>query len=398
MDFHALLALMVENKASDLFITADKEPCLKINGVIRPVGSQRLNAEQARQLVEGIMTDRQRVEFGRDKECNFALHVPSLGRFRISAFQQRDAAGMVLRRIETQIPTLEELNLPPLLSELAMATRGLILYVGGTGAGKSSSLAAMIKYRNEHGNGHIITIEDPIEFIHPHAKGIVTQREVGMDTESFEVALKNTLRQAPNVILIGEVRSRETMQYAITFAETGHLCLATLHSNNADQALERILNFFPEERHTQLLLDLSLNLQAIIAQQLVRSSDGKSRYPAVEILLNTPLAADTIRKGDIHKLKDVMKNSRELGMQTFDQALLELYVAGKIGYEEALAAADSQNEVRLAIKFHEQGLAGNPAILRALEDGSNPAQGAGAKTPILEPGEQLAIVPLGAQK
>jgi twitching motility protein PilU len=355
MEFESLLMLMTHKKASDLFVTSGKEPCIKVDGQLQPISNAKLSRDQAYQLVVSIMSQRQRDEFENTKECNFAIMSEGLGRFRVSAFMQRDAAGMVLRRIESEIPTVEELHLPPILNELAMTKRGLILFVGATGTGKSSSLAALIKHRNEHSAGHIITIEDPLEFVHPHAGCIVTQREVGLDTESYEVALKNTLRQAPDVILIGEIRTRETMQHAIAFAETGHLCLSTLHANNANQALDRILHFFPEEMHSQLFMDLSLNLKAIIAQQLVRRSDGKGRYPAIEILINTPLASDLIRKGEVHKLKDLMKQSREHGMQTFDQCLYDLYKAGKITYEDALHAADSKNEVRLMIKLGEEG-------------------------------------------
>ncbi len=355
MEFESLLRLMTHKKASDLFITTHRPPCLKIEGQIQPISNTILTREQARQIVVGVMNQRQRNEFESTKECNFAISAEGLGRFRVSAFMQRDSAGMVLRRIQTEIPTTESLHLPPILNELAMTKRGLILFVGATGTGKSSSLAAMIKYRNEHSSGHIITIEDPLEFVHPHAGCIITQREVGIDTESYEVALKNTLRQAPDVILIGEIRTRETMQHAITFAETGHLCLSTLHANTANQAIDRILHFFPEDMYPQLFMDLSLNLKAIVAQQLIRRADGKGRFPAVEILINTPLASDLIRKGEIHKLKDLMKNSREQGMQTFDQCLYDLYKDGKITYEDALYAADSKNEVRLMIKLNEQG-------------------------------------------
>ncbi|MGZ4999494.1 MAG: PilT/PilU family type 4a pilus ATPase [Methylomonas sp.] len=351
MDFKALLALMVEKKASDLFITAGKPPAMKIDGKIVEVSKNNLTAEQAMKIVLSIMEQRQRDEFEHTKECQFAISQPGLGRFRVSAFTQRDSAGMVLRRIETVIPTSEELHLPPVLKDLIMYKRGLVIFVGGTGTGKSTSLAALLRYRNENSSGHTITIEDPIEFVHPHLGCIITQREVGLDTESYEVALKNTLRQAPDVILIGEVRTRETMQHAITFAETGHLCLCTLHANNANQALDRILHFFPDEMHSQLFMDLSLNLRGIVAQQLIKRADGKGRYPAVEILLNTPLVSDLIRKGEVHKLKELMKNSREHGMQTFDQALYDLYTAGKIGYEDAINSADSRNEVRLMIKL-----------------------------------------------
>ena len=351
MEINSLLMLMVEKKASDLFIVAGKEPCLKVDGIIEPISKLKLSNKQTMEMVTSIMTQKQRETFLQTKECNFAIHDDDLGRFRVSAYMQRDSASMVLRHISYRVPTVAELNLPPALNDVSMIKRGLILLVGATGTGKSSTLAAMIKYRNENSKGHIITIEDPMEYLHPHAGCIVSQREIGIDTESYEVALKNTLRQAPDVILIGEIRTRETMQHAITFAETGHLCLSTLHANNANQALERIMHFFPEETHTQMLMDLSLNLRCIIAQQLIQRSDGKGRYPAVEILVSTPLVADLIRKGEIHKLKELMKNSRELGMQTFDQALFDLYTAGKITYEDALHSADSKNEVRLMIKL-----------------------------------------------
>jgi twitching motility protein PilU len=351
MDFTALLTLMVEKKASDLFITAGKPPCFKLDGKLVEVSKTKLTADQAHKIVLSVMEQRQKDEFENTKECQFAIGLSGLGRFRISAFTQRDASGMVIRRIEHDIPTPESLHLPPILKELIMYKRGLVVFVGATGTGKSTSLAALIRHRNESSSGHIITIEDPIEFVHQHLGCIITQREVGLDTESYEVALKNTLRQAPDVILIGEVRSRETMQHAITFAETGHLCLCTLHANNANQAIDRILHFFPDEMHNQLFMDLSLNLRGIVAQQLIKRADEKGRYPAIEILLNTPLASDYIRKGEVHKLKELMKNSREQGMQTFDQALYDLYMAGKIGYDDAINAADSRNEVRLMIKL-----------------------------------------------
>ncbi|MFZ2403521.1 MAG: PilT/PilU family type 4a pilus ATPase [Methylobacter sp.] len=351
MDFKALLALMVQKKASDLFITAGRAPTIKVDGKLVEVSKSPLTAEQALMLVQSIMNQRQRDEFEHTKESQFAISIPELARFRVSAFTQRDAAGMVLRRIENDIPDAEALHLPPILKDLIMAKRGLVLFVGATGTGKSTSLASLIKYRNQNSSGHIITIEDPMEFEHPHLGCIVTQREVGVDTESYEVALKNTLRQAPDVILIGEIRSRETMQNAITFAETGHLCLSTLHANNANQALDRILHFFPEDMHSQMFMDLSLNLRGIVAQQLIKRTDGKGRYPAIEILINTPLAKDYIRKGEITKLKELMKDSREQGMQTFDQSLYDLYMAGKISYEDALNHADSRNEVRLMIKL-----------------------------------------------
>lgn len=351
MDFDKLLELMCSEKASDLFITAERPAALKIDGKIKDVSKSPLTEEQSMQLVKSIMSQRQRDDFDNTKECNFAISRRGLGRFRVSAFTQRDAAGMVLRRIESNIPDSESLHLPSTLKKIIMEKRGLVLFVGATGTGKSTSLASLIKHRNENSTGHIITIEDPIEFVHPHLGCIVSQREVGMDTESYEVALKNTLRQAPDVILIGEIRTRETMMHALAFAETGHLCLSTLHANNANQAIDRILHFFPEDMHGQVFMDLSLNLKAIIAQQLVARADGKGRYPVMEILLGTPLVSDIIRKGEIHKLKELMKASRELGMQTFDQALYDLYTEGKISYDDAINSADSKNEVRLMIKL-----------------------------------------------
>ncbi|MCU0766108.1 MAG: PilT/PilU family type 4a pilus ATPase [Gammaproteobacteria bacterium] len=360
MEFSDLLNLMAQKKASDLFITADIPPSLKVNGLITPVSKTPLNSRQTRELVLSIMSPEQRQEFLDTKECQFAVSSKEAGRFRVSAFFQRDDIGMVLRRIESRIPSFEELHLPPVLKELTVAKRGIVFFVGATGTGKSTSLAAMIGYRNRSTSGHIITIEDPIEFVHSHAGCIVTQREVGMDTESYGVALKNTLRQAPDVILIGEVRTRETMEYAIAFAETGHLCLTTLHANNANQALDRILHFFPEDQRDQVLMDLSLNLRAIIAQRLVRKADGQGRRAAVEVLLNTPLASDYIKKGDIYKLKDLMQRSTEQGMITFDQCLYQLYRQGEITYEEAIANADSSNELRLMVKLGSEG-AGRPS-------------------------------------
>lgn len=354
MDFDVLLKLMVEKKASDLFITTGVAPSIKVNGTITPVGKTPLSPEKARQIVESIMDEDQIKEFHRTKELNFAIGRAGVGRFRVSAFYQRNEAGMVLRRIETVIPTVEELLLPPMLNELVMTKRGIIIFVGATGTGKSTSLAAMVGYRNRNSKGHIITVEDPIEFVHQHANCIVTQREVGVDTESFEVALRNTLRQAPDVILIGEIRTPETMEHAITFAETGHLVLATLHANNANQALDRIQHFFPAERHGQLWMDLSLNLKAMIAQQLIPLADGSGRRAAIEILINTPLAGDLIRKGEVHKLKELMARSNELGMRTFDQALYELYDEGLITYEDAMLYADSKNDLRLLIKLQSE--------------------------------------------
>lgn len=351
MEFKALLELMVEKKASDLFITALRTPTLKIDGKLEEIPGPELTPKQSMQIVKSVMNQKQKDEFDNTKECNFAISIPDLARFRVSAYIQRDEAGMVLRRIENVIPTVEMLNIPPILKTVIMEKRGLVLFVGATGTGKSTSMAALIQHRNQNSSGHIISIEDPIEYAHPHLNCIVSQREVGIDTESYEVALKNTMRQAPDVILIGEVRTRDAMQNAITFAETGHLCITTLHANNANQALDRILHFFPEDAHSQLLMDLSLNLKGIVAQQLIKRADGKGRYPAVEIMLNTPLMSDLIQKGEIHKIKELMKNSREYGMQTFDQSLYDLYTAGKISYDDALNSADSRNEVRLMIKL-----------------------------------------------
>ncbi len=354
MELNSLLKLMVDKGASDLFITVGVPPSVKINGKVLPVGKTPLSMDMAREVVEGIMDDSQKQEFHRSKELNFAIGSEWGARFRVSAFYQRNDVGMVMRRIETVIPTVEELLLPPVLSDLVMTKRGIIIFVGATGTGKSTSLAAMIGHRNRNSKGHIISIEDPIEFVHQHEGCIITQREVGVDTESFEVALRNTLRQAPDVILIGEIRTRETMEHAITFAETGHLVLSTLHANNANQALDRILHFFPAERHPQLWMDLSLNLRAMIAQQLVPTVDGKGRRAAVEILINTPLVSDLIRKGEVHKLKELMGRSTEQGMQTFDQALYRLYSEGIISYEDALAHADSKNDLRLLIKLNNE--------------------------------------------
>ena len=355
MDFDKLLQLMVQKNGSDLFITADVPPSMKINGQIVPVTKTPLTAEQTMQLVTSIMTPAQVEEFKQTNEGQFAISDRAqTARFRVSAFVQRDMAGMVLRKIETKIPTVEQLNLPPILNEIAMKKRGIVLLVGATGTGKSTTLAAMMGYRNENSRGHIITIEDPIEYVHEHKGCIITQREVGIDTKSFEAGLKNTLRQAPDVILIGEIRSREVMDYAVQYAETGHLVFATLHANNANQAIDRIIHFFESEQHEQILMDLSLNLRAIIAQQLIPTPDGKGRRAAIEILLNTQLVGDYIRKGEIHEIKPVMKRSREVGMQTFDQALFDLYEKGEISYQDALRSADSPNDLRLMIKLHSK--------------------------------------------
>jgi twitching motility protein PilU len=351
VDFNDILKLMVQRKASDLFITADMPPCLKVDGVISGISRTRLSDTQTRELALSLMSPDQREEFRSTKECNFAFSAKNVGRFRVSVFVQRDAVGMVLRRIETTIPAIEDLDVPLLLKDMVMAKRGIIFLVGATGTGKSTTLAAMVGHRNRNSAGHIISIEDPIEFLHKHAGCIITQREVGIDTESYEVALKNTLRQAPDVILIGEIRTREAMEHAITFAETGHLVLTTLHANNANQALERIIHFFPEERQQQVLLDLSLNLRGIVAQQLVQRADGAGRKAIIEVMLNTPLAADLIAKGEIGKLKELMKRSTEQGMITFDQALYEAARAGEISEKDALVHADSANEVRLMLKL-----------------------------------------------
>ena len=346
-----LLRLMTSKGGSDLFITAGFPPAMKIDGKMTPVSSQALTASHTADLARAIMNDKQTATFELTKECNFAISPGELGRFRVSAFVQMSCVGMVLRTITTTIPKLEELDLPPVLSDIIMSKRGLVIMVGATGSGKSTTMAAMVGYRNENSFGHIITIEDPVEYVHPHKNCVITQREVGVDTDSFEAALKNSLRQAPDVIQIGEIRDRETMEHAIAFAETGHLCLATLHANSANQALDRIINFFPEERRQQLLMDLSLNLKGLVSQRLIPRKESKGRVVAVEILLNSPLISDLIFKGDVHEIKEIMKKSRELGMQTFDQALFDLHEADKISYEDALRNADSVNDLRLTIKL-----------------------------------------------
>ena len=362
---HDLLRLMTSKNGSDLFITADFPPAFKIDGKMTPVSNQLLAATHTLELARAIMSDKQAAEFEARKECNFAISPSGLGRFRVSAFVQQSKVGMVLRTITTKIPTIEELGLPDQLKDVVMTKRGLVIMVGATGSGKSTTLAAMLGYRNEHSHGHIITIEDPVEYIHPHRNCIVTQRDVGLDTEDWGVALKNALRQAPDVIQIGEIRDRETMDHAIAFAETGHLCLATLHANSSNQALDRIINFFPEERRQQLLMDLSLNLKGMISQRLIPLRDTKGRCVAIEIMLNSPLISDLIFKGEVHEIKEIMKKSRELGMQTFDQALFDLYEADKISYENALRNADSVNDLRLAIK-----LRGKAALNRDLSKGT----------------------------
>jgi len=346
-----LLRLMLSKKASDLFITAGFPPAMKIDGKMTPVSQQSLSLQHTEMLAKSIMNDKQVAEFDATKECNFAINPAGIGRFRVNAFVQQQRVGMVLRTITTKIPEFDDLGLPQVLKDVVMSKRGLVIFVGGTGSGKSTSVAALIGHRNKNSYGHIITIEDPVEYVHEHINCVITQREVGVDTESWEAALKNTLRQAPDVILIGEIRDRETMEHAIAFAETGHLCMGTLHANSANQALDRIINFFPEERRAQLLMDLSLNLRSVVAQRLIPLKDGKGRAAAIEVMLNSPLIADLIFKGHVHEIKDIMKKSKELGMQTFDMALFELFETGKISYEDALRNADSMNELRLKIKL-----------------------------------------------
>ncbi|MBN8508207.1 MAG: PilT/PilU family type 4a pilus ATPase [Burkholderiales bacterium] len=349
-----LLRLLVARTGSDLFLTADFPPAIKVDGKITKVSPQPLTGQHTLQLARAVMNDKQAAEFEKTKECNFAISPQGIGRFRVNAFLQQGHVGLVFRTIPQKLPTIDGLNLPKILKDVATSKRGLVIFVGATGSGKSTSLAAMVDHRNENTYGHIITIEDPVEFVHPHKNCIVTQREVGIDTDGWEAALKNTLRQAPDVILMGEIRDRETMDHAVAFAETGHLCMATLHANSSNQALDRIINFFPEERRPQLLMDLSLNLKALVSQRLVPLQDGKGRIAAVEIMLNTPLVADLIFKGEVGEIKDLMKRSRELGMQTFDQALFDLYEANAIGYEDALRNADSLNDLRLQIKLHSK--------------------------------------------
>ncbi len=350
-----LLRLMMGKKASDMFITAGFPPAMKIDGKMTPISQQVLSAQQAREIARSIMNDKQAAEFDASSECNFAIGLPGVARFRVNAFVQRGSVGLVFRTIATKIPKFEDLGLPEVLKDIAMTKRGLVIFVGGTGSGKSTSLAAMVGYRNENSYGHIITIEDPVEFVHEHKNCIISQREVGVDTENWHIALKNTLRQAPDVILIGEIRDRETMDYAIAFAETGHLCMATLHANSTNQALDRIINFFPEERRHQLLMDLSLNTRAFVSQRLIPKIDGIGRAAAIEIMINSPLISDLIFKGDVHEIKEIIGRSRELGMQTFDQALYDLHESGAISYEDALKNADSVNDLRLKVKLHGKG-------------------------------------------
>ncbi len=351
---HDLLRLMLQKNGSDLFISAGFPPAIKVDGRIVPQSNQVLTAAHTSDLARAIMNDRQSAEFEATKDCNFAISPAGIGRFRANAYIQQGKVALVLRTIPQRIPNFDDLGLPPVLRDVAMTKRGLVIFVGGTGTGKTTSLAAMVDFRNEQSYGHIITVEDPIEFVHTHKNCIVSQREIGIDTENWEIALKNTLRQAPDVILMGEIRDRETMDYAIAFAETGHLCLATLHANSTNQALDRIINFFPEERRQQLLMDLSLNVRALISQRLLPMKDRKGRVPAIEVMLNSPLISDLIFKGDVPEIKEVMKRSRELGMQTFDQSLFQLYEDGLITYEDALRNADSVNDLRLQIKLYSK--------------------------------------------
>jgi twitching motility protein PilU len=360
MNFHQLLEKMVKEGASDMFVTAKLPVSAKINGELQPLTDHTLSAEESLGLVHNAMNEKQIRQFNEEKECNFAISIEDIGRFRVSAFWQRDMAGMVIRRIVTEIPDVDALGLPSTLKDVVMSKRGLVLFVGGTGTGKSTSMASLIGYRNRNSRGHILTIEDPVEFVHEHAKSMITQREVGLDTESFDAALKSSLRQAPDVILIGEIRNQETMEHALSFAETGHLCIATLHANNANQAIDRIMHLVPAEQHGKLLFDLALNLRCVIAQQLVPTKDGNSRVAAIEILLNSPYIAELIKKGEVGSIKEVMEKSNQQGMQTFDQALFALYQQGLITYADALHHADSPNDLRLMIKLrsNEQGGAG----------------------------------------
>ncbi|QOL25693.1 PilT/PilU family type 4a pilus ATPase [Thalassotalea sp. LPB0316] len=362
MIFHDLLKKMVDEKASDMFVTAKLPVSAKINGELMPIDDKVLTPEDALHLVHSAMNAKQKDEFDNEKECNFAISIDGIGRFRVSAFWQRDMAGMVIRRIVTDIPDADELGLPSVLKDVVMSKRGLVLFVGGTGTGKSTSMAALIGFRNKNSRGHILTIEDPVEFVHEHKKSMITQREVGLDTESFDAALKSSLRQAPDVILIGEIRSQEIMEHALSFAETGHLCIATLHANNANQAIDRIMHLVPAEQHGKLLFDLALNLRGIVAQQLIPTKDGNGRVAAIEILLNSPYIAELIKKGQVGEIKEVMEKSTEQGMQTFDQALFNLYQRGLINYADALHHADSPNDLRLMIKLRTNDQGGTGAL------------------------------------
>jgi twitching motility protein PilU len=374
MNFHDLLQKMVQHQASDMFVTAKLPVSAKINGELIAIDEQVLSATEALGLVHTAMSEKQKIEFEESKECNFAISIEGIGRFRVSAFWQRDMAGMVVRRIVTEIPEADDLGLPSVLKDVVMSKRGLLLFVGGTGTGKSTSMAALIGYRNKNSRGHILTIEDPVEFVHEHGKCMVTQREVGLDTESFGAALKSSLRQAPDVILIGEIRNQETMEHALSFAETGHLCIATLHANNANQAIDRIMHLVPADQHGKLLFDLALNLRGIVAQQLITTRDGNSRVAAIEILLNTAYIAELIKKGDIGSIKEVMEKSTDQGMQTFDQALFHLYQQGLINYADALHHADSPNDLRLMIKLRSNEQGGTGSLSGVTIDGLAPKE------------------------
>jgi len=372
MRLHELLERMVKQDASDMFVTAKLAVSAKINGELQPIDDVVLTAEESLALVYDAMTEKQIKQFDNEKECNFAIEIEGIGRFRISAFWQRDMAGMVCRRIVTEIPDVDDLGLPPILKDVVMSKRGLVLFVGGTGTGKSTSMASLIGYRNRNSPGHILTIEDPVEFVHEHGKSMITQREVGLDTESFDAALQSSLRQAPDVILIGEIRNQEIMEHALSFAETGHLCIATLHANNANQAIDRIMHLVPADQHGKLLFDLALNLRGIIAQQLVPTKDGHSRVAAIEILLNSPFISELIKKGDVGSIKEVMEKSNELGMQTFDQALFKHYQQGMITYADALHHADSPNDLRLMIKLRSNDQGGTGGLSGVTLDGFEP--------------------------
>ncbi|XQW83964.1 PilT/PilU family type 4a pilus ATPase [Thalassotalea piscium] len=374
MRFHNLLVKMVQEDASDMFVTAKMPVSAKVNGELQPIDSQPLTAEEALGLVHDAMNEKQIKQFEEEKECNFAISIDDIGRFRVSAFWQRDMAGMVIRRIVTEIPEADDLGLPSVLKDVVMSKRGLVLFVGGTGTGKSTSMAALIGYRNKNSRGHILTIEDPVEFVHEHGKSMITQREVGLDTESFDAALKSSLRQAPDVILIGEIRSQEIMEHALSFAETGHLCIATLHANNANQAIDRIMHLVPAEQHGKLLFDLALNLRGVIAQQLIPTRDGNGRVAAIEILLNTPYIAELIKKGEVGSIKEVMEKSTDQGMQTFDQALFNLYQRGLINYADALHHADSPNDLRLMIKLRSNDQGGSGSLAGVTLDGLEPTE------------------------
>ncbi|MBA6391991.1 PilT/PilU family type 4a pilus ATPase [Colwellia sp. BRX10-3] len=374
MNFHDLLQKMVQHEASDMFVTAKLPVSAKINGELVPIDDKVLSADESLGLVHNSMSEKQRLAFDEEKECNFAISIDGIGRFRISAFWQRDMAGMVIRRIVTEIPNVDDLGLPSVLKDVVMSKRGLLLFVGGTGTGKSTSMASLIGYRNNNSRGHILTIEDPVEFVHEHGKCMVTQREVGLDTESFDAALKSSLRQAPDVILIGEIRNQETMEHALSFAETGHLCIATLHANNANQAIDRIMHLVPAEQHGKLLFDLALNLRGIVAQQLIPTRDGNGRLAAIEILLNSPYVGELIKKGDVGSIKEVMEKSTDQGMQTFDQALFNLYQQGLINYADALHHADSANDLRLMIKLRSNDQGGTGSLSGVTIDGLAPKE------------------------